>query len=224
MSRASWPLHDAKNRLSTVIDAARKGEAQLVTRHNRPVAWYSQSRSMAALRRSMRGPCRALPSSSWPCHRTTSRFPVSSWIRGRSGSALYLLDTMVLSALRQRQRNENLVAWLQAVPESELFLSVITLGEVERGIAAVAPRDPAFAQRLVVWLDEVLRRFATRICRSRLPSPAAGAGWPPHGHGGADLLIAATALEHGLAVATSNSRHFLGTGVALVDPLAPKEA
>jgi prevent-host-death family protein len=38
MTRASWPLHDAKNRLSTVIDAARKGEAQLVTRHNRPVA------------------------------------------------------------------------------------------------------------------------------------------------------------------------------------------
>ena len=67
---------------------------------------------------------------------------------------------MVLSALRQRQRNENLVAWLQAVPESALFLSVITLGEVERGIAAVASRDPTFAQRLVVWLDEVLRRFA----------------------------------------------------------------
>ena len=38
MPQASWPLHDAKNRLSTVIDAARKGEAQLVTRHNRPVA------------------------------------------------------------------------------------------------------------------------------------------------------------------------------------------
>ena len=129
---------------------------------------------------------------------------------------------MVLSALRQRQRNANLVAWLQAVPESELFLSVITLGEVERGIAAVAPRDPTFAGRLVVWLDEVLRRFAPRILPVEI---AIARRWgrlaAAHGHGGADLLIAATALEHGLAVATSNSRHFLNTGVALVDPLAP---
>ena len=130
---------------------------------------------------------------------------------------------MVLSALRQRQRNENLVAWLQAVPESELFLSVITLGEVERGIATVAPRDPTFAQRLVIWLDEVLRRFAPRILPVEI---AIARRWgrlaAAHGHGGADLLIAATALEHGLIVATSNTRHFLGTGVALVDPLAPK--
>ena len=128
---------------------------------------------------------------------------------------------MVLSALRQRQRNPNLVAWLRAVPERDLFLSVITLGEVERGIVAVTPRDPAFAQRLVVWLDEVLRRFAPRI----LPIETATARrWgrlaAAHGHAGADLLIAATALEHGLTVATSNTRHFLGTGVPLVDPLA----
>lgn len=134
---------------------------------------------------------------------------------------MYLLDTMVLSALRQRQRNPNLVTWLQAVSASDLFLSVVTLGEVEKGITAVTPRDPAFAQRLVVWLDEVLRRFADRI----LPVDIATARrWgrlaAAHGHGGADLLIAATALEHGLTVATSNTRHFAGTGVMLVDPLA----
>lgn len=128
---------------------------------------------------------------------------------------------MVLSALRQRQRNPNLIAWLQAVREGDLFLSVITIGEVERGIAAVLPRDPAFAQRLVVWLDEVLRRFAPRI----LPVDLATARrWgrlaAARGHAGADLLIAATALEHGLTVATSNTRHFVDTGVAMVDPLA----
>ena len=134
---------------------------------------------------------------------------------------MYLLDTMVLSALRQRQRDPNLVAWLQAVPESALFLSVVTLGEVEKGIANVAPRDPAFAKRLVVWLDEVLRRFATRI----LPIDIATARrWgrlaAAHGHGGADLLIAATALERGLTVATANTRHFERTGVELIDPFA----
>jgi predicted nucleic acid-binding protein len=136
---------------------------------------------------------------------------------------LYLLDTMVLSALRRRERDPNLVAWLRGVPESDLFLSAITVGEVEKGIAAVAPRDPAFAQRLARWLDEVLRGFAARI----LPvDTAAARRWgrlaAAHGHGGADLLIAATALEHGLAVATRNTRHFVNTGVTLVDPfLAP---
>ena len=66
---------------------------------------------------------------------------------------------MILSALRQQQRNPHLVVWLQSVPESDLFLSVVTLGEVEKGIAAVTKRDPAFAQRLVIWLDEVMRRY-----------------------------------------------------------------
>lgn len=128
---------------------------------------------------------------------------------------------MVLSALRQRQRNPNLVAWLQSRSERDLFLSVVTVGEIEKGIAAVTARDPVFAQRLVIWLEEVLRRFATRV----LPVDTAVARrWgrlaAAHGHGGADLLIAATALEHELTVATSNTRHFKNTGVALIDPLA----
>jgi toxin FitB len=137
---------------------------------------------------------------------------------------LYLLDTMILSALRQRQRSRHLVAWLRTVPESDLFLSVVTVGEVEKGIAAVMKREPAFAQRLVIWLDEVMRRYAARILSVDL---AIARRWgrlaAAHGHGGADLLIAATALEHGLAVATSNTRHFADTGVVLVDPLADPE-
>jgi predicted nucleic acid-binding protein len=126
---------------------------------------------------------------------------------------------MVLSALRQRRRDPGLVAWLGAVPEIDLFLSVVTIGEVEKGTAAVTPRDPAFAQRLAGWLDQVLRSFADRI----LPVDVATARrWgrlaAAHGHAGADLLIAATVLEHGLGVVTRNLRHFVGTGVALVDP------
>ena len=81
----------------------------------------------------------------------------------------------------------------------------------------------AFAQRLVVWLDEVLRRFAPRILPVEITIARRwGRLAAAHGHGGADLLTAATALEHGLTVATSNTRHFLNTGVALIDPLAPK--
>jgi predicted nucleic acid-binding protein len=134
---------------------------------------------------------------------------------------VHLLDTMVLSALRKRERDPRLVAWLHSVPESGLRLSVVTIGEVERGIAAVAGRDPAFAGRLEVWLETVLRAWSERILPVDLDTArrwgrlAAG-----QGHAGADLLIAATALEHGLAVVTQNVRHFVGTGVKVIDPFA----
>jgi predicted nucleic acid-binding protein len=130
---------------------------------------------------------------------------------------------MVLSALRQRRRDPGLIAWLGLVPESDLFLSVVTIGEVEKGIAAVAPRDPAFAQRLVIWLDQVLRSFADRILPVDIGTARRwGRLAAAHGHAGADLLIAATALEHGFGVVTRNLRHFAGTGVVLVDPFVPR--
>jgi toxin FitB len=82
-----------------------------------------------------------------------------------------------------------------------------------------AALGPGFARHLADGLDGVLRYYATRILtidvsvarrRGRLANTC--------GHAGADLLIAATAIEHGLAVATRNVRHFEGTGVALVNP------
>ena len=135
---------------------------------------------------------------------------------------MFLLDTMVLSELRKRQRDANLVAWLGSVPESGLYLSVVTIGEIEKGIASVAGPDVAFARHLEAWLDTVLRGFADRILGidvriARRWGRLAAA----HGHAGADLLIAATALEHGLTVVTRNLRHFAGTGAPLVDPFAP---
>jgi predicted nucleic acid-binding protein len=132
---------------------------------------------------------------------------------------VYLLDTMVLSALRQRARDPQLVAWLQSVPESELRLSVVTIGEIERGIAAVVRRDPAFAARLQAWLETVLRVWSERILPVDLGTARRwGRLAGEQGHAGADLLIAATALEHGLAVVTRNVRHFTGTGVRVIDP------
>ncbi|MDX6750652.1 type II toxin-antitoxin system VapC family toxin [Geminicoccaceae bacterium 1502E] len=138
---------------------------------------------------------------------------------------MYLLDMMVLSELRKRQRDANLVAWLGSVPESSLFLSVVTIGEVEKGITGIASRDPAFARRLEAWLDTVLRGFADRILGIDVSTARRwGRLAAAHGHAGADLLIAATALEHGLAVVTRNLRHFADTGAPLLDPFAPSAA
>jgi len=132
---------------------------------------------------------------------------------------MYLLDTVVLSELRKPRRHPNLVSWLEDVRPTDLYLSVVTIGEVEKGIAKQHRRDPAFAQRLADWLDEILRHYASRILSVDL---SVARRWgrlaDAHGHDGPDLLIAATAIEHGLAVVTRNVRHFASTGVLLVNP------
>lgn len=134
---------------------------------------------------------------------------------------MYLIDTDVLSALRRPDRNPEIVGWVSGQRAADLYLSVVTVGEIERGIARQRSRDPAFADRLGIWLDNLLRLYADRI----LPVDTSVARrWGhltrEHGHGSADLFIAATALEHGLTVATRDVRHFEPTGVAVLDPSA----
>ncbi|MBL3567012.1 type II toxin-antitoxin system VapC family toxin, partial [Rhodovulum sulfidophilum] len=118
---------------------------------------------------------------------------------------MYLIDTNVISAVRRPDRAPQVRAWLAARPEPELFLSVITLGEIERGIRQQETRDPGFARDLRVWLDRTMLVFADRL----LPFGAAEARiWgrlsAEIGHPGADLMIAATALQHGATVVTGN--------------------
>ena len=131
----------------------------------------------------------------------------------------FLLDTDVLSALRRRERNPAAVRWVETQRTADLYLSVVTVGEIERGITQQQRDDPSFARDLAYWLDRVLAWYSDRI----LPVDTATARrWgrlsATHGHEGADLLIAATALEHGLTVVTRNVRHFQPTGVPTVSP------
>ena len=132
---------------------------------------------------------------------------------------MFLLDTDVLSPLRRRERNPGIVRWVEARRTADLYLSVVTVGEIERGIAQQQRRDAAFAQELALWLDRLLDWYGERV----LPVDIATARrWgrlsATLGHEGADLLIAATALEHGLPVVTRNIRHFEPTGVPVMGP------
>ena len=134
---------------------------------------------------------------------------------------MYLLDTDVLSALRRRQRDPAVARWVEAQRTSDLYLSVVTVGEVERGIVRQRRRDPAFAEALAGWLDRVLAWYGDRVLAVDLPTARRwGQLSGALGHEGADLLIAATALEHGLTVVTGNTRHFEPTGVAVLNPFA----
>jgi predicted nucleic acid-binding protein len=96
---------------------------------------------------------------------------------------------------------------------------IVTIGEVERGITQQRRNNPEFAEDLQRWLDTILHRYQQRI----LPlSISIAQRWGrlsgELGHNSADLMIAATALEHNLIVATRNTRHFEPTQVGLINP------
>ena len=131
----------------------------------------------------------------------------------------YLLDTDILSAIRRKQRDPNLEAWLHSIQSADVYLSVVTIGEVERGIIQQRRINSEFAEDLQSWLDTILLRYEQRI----LPlSVSIARRWGQLsgelGHNNADLMIAATALEHNLTVATRNTRHFEQTQVSLINP------
>jgi predicted nucleic acid-binding protein len=134
---------------------------------------------------------------------------------------MYLLDTVVISELRKRQPAPGVVQWLSQRVESELFLSVLTIGEIQRGIAGKRQDDPVFADTLSAWLDALLRIYGDRI----LPvSTEVARLWGDliwcAKHDGADVLIAATTISRGLTVVTRNVSHFDPLGVKVINPFA----
>ena len=139
---------------------------------------------------------------------------------------MYLLDTNVVSELRKAKSgkaDQNVLAWANSVSAASLFLSVITVLELETGILLIERRDPAQGAVLRSWLNtHVFPAFSERIlpvdtavaqCCAKLhvPDPLSDR----------DALIAATALIHGLTVVTRNSIDFVATGVELLDPWGP---
>ena len=136
---------------------------------------------------------------------------------------MFLVDTNVLSALGKRRRNANVEAWIARQRTGDLFVSVVSIGEIERGIALQRRKNAGFASTLAVWLDQVLAAYGDRVLPFDLASARRwGQLSAALGHDGADLQIAATALEHGLMVVTRNASDFEPTGVAVLDPFTPQ--
>ena len=132
---------------------------------------------------------------------------------------MYVLDTNVISAVRRPDRAPQVAAWLSGKSEQDIFLSVITIGEIERGIRQKETRDPAFAHDLRTWLDRTILLFSDRL----LPFDSEDARiWgrlsAEIGHTGADLMIAASALRHTATVVTGNVSDFAPTGVRIENP------
>jgi toxin FitB len=130
----------------------------------------------------------------------------------------YLLDTNVVSELRRPRPHGAVVAWLRAVPDDRLFLSAVTIGEIQAGIERTRRGDRAKAADIERWLDRVTNLYNViamdAVCFRR---------WARLMDGRSDALIedamiAATALVHDLTLATRNLRDFAPFGVPTVDP------
>ena len=137
---------------------------------------------------------------------------------------MYVLDTNVVSDLRKASRaNSTVVAWANKVATGTLYVSVVTLLELEIGILALERRDQPQAATLGVWMqDRVLPAFEGRV----LPADTAVALQSaqlhvPSRRAERDALIAATAIVHGMTVVTRNVDDFEGTGAALINPWVP---
>jgi predicted nucleic acid-binding protein len=134
---------------------------------------------------------------------------------------MFLIDTVTISELRRRQRDAVVTAWFGRQRATDLFLSVISIGEIERGIARQRARDPGFAGALAAWLDGLLALYGEQILPFDLQTARRwGALSAALGNRSADLMIAATALEHGLTVVTRNVSDFEPAGVAVLDPFS----
>lgn len=131
-----------------------------------------------------------------------------------------LLDTNVVSELRKPAADERVVRWAADLSKREAFLSVITIREIEAGVLLVERRDQRQGALLRGWLEEnVLRGYADRILPVDLAVARRAAGLHvPDPRPERDALIAATALERGLTVATRNVADFAPMGVVLVNP------
>jgi predicted nucleic acid-binding protein len=129
-----------------------------------------------------------------------------------------LLDTNVISEARKLRPHGAVVSWLEATPAAALYISAATIGELQSGVENARRQHPDKAAEIELWVDRLAASYAV------LPMDAETFrrwaklvhGKPPHHL--IDAMIAATALIHGLTVATRNVRDFMPFGVPTFDP------
>ncbi len=132
----------------------------------------------------------------------------------------FLLDTNIVSELTKKRPSANVAAWFQQVPSTDLFLSVITLGEIRKGIELKRATNPPAAVQFETWLQTLTLRYRSRILTFDADTSdrwgrimAAHPDVPVE-----DGQLSATALQHGLTLVTRNVRHIAPTGVDYLNP------
>ena len=131
----------------------------------------------------------------------------------------YLLDTNVISETRKKQADRQVMSFLSAADASSLNLSVLSLGELRKGIALKKASDPEMARQLETWVEGLEYSFADRIL---VIDAAVAKVWgdlsAQRSRPVIDTLLAATAIVHGLTFVTRNISDVEGTNVKVFDP------
>ena len=132
----------------------------------------------------------------------------------------YLIDTNVISELRKRERcNANVARWFDACPPEEMFLSVLTVGEIRRGIESIRTRDSEAAASLDGWLARVIAEHEDRVLSiDRAAADEWGRLNVPDPLPVIDGLLAATAKVRGMILVSRNTRDVERTGVTCLNP------
>lgn len=132
----------------------------------------------------------------------------------------YLIDTNIISEVRKGKRcNPNVARWYSSIGDDELYLSVLVLGEIRRGVELARPRDPDKASMLDAWLKEVTDAFQGRLLSvNQAVADRWGRMNAKRTLSVVDGLLAATATVHGLTLATRNISDIADTGANVVNP------
>jgi toxin FitB len=134
---------------------------------------------------------------------------------------MFLLDTVTISQGLSRRANPGALAWIAKQQPAQLFLSVVTIAEIRRGAVQARKKDPKFADRIDEWLIRTASAFDDRILPINVSIARVwGTLQATAGHGGEDIMIAATALDRDLTIVTQNTRDFTGLGVRVENPFS----
>ena len=133
---------------------------------------------------------------------------------------MYLLDTNVVSELRKPKPHQGVVEWVRGAPEESLFLSVVSVGEIQAGIEITREQDPRKAAEIEDWLTNVAQTYNIVPADAPIFRRWAQLMHRRPDHHLEDALIAATALVRGMTVVTRNVSDFEPFGVPLLDPFA----
>ena len=133
---------------------------------------------------------------------------------------MYLLDTNVVSELRRTRPNRAVLRWIRSIPAEQLYLSAVTIGEIQAGIEITRDQDPAKANELEDWLERVLAAY--NVLELDAPVFREWARLMHHQSNTLmqDALIAAVANVHRLTVVTRNVGDFLQLGVPTLNPFS----
>jgi len=136
----------------------------------------------------------------------------------------YLIDTNIISEVRKGAKcDRNVAAWYGSIADADIYLSVLVLGEIRKGIERARTKDPAQAHALEKWLTDLVQSFSERILLiDHVVADEWGRMSAKRSSSTIDVLLAATAKVYGMTLATRNLIDVADLGADILNPCEPR--